>query len=165
MAFPFPTHFTALLNPALKASIDALIPTEASHGAAVDACVELATLCDHAVARDYFHPGIEKFLQMTKAQPPLPHAEGYGAAMVKLHNLSLRNDQTVQEWKEWKEEVDPIIVKMKVCVEKLREIFDDRDVKDFLAIERGVRDREMASGVEDEKRDIQDARVDHEVSG
>lgn len=130
-----------------------MIPTEASHGAAVDACVELATLCDHAVARDYSHPGIEKFLQMTKAQPPLPHAEGFDAAMVKLDALSLKNDWTVQEWKEWKEEVDPVIVKMKVCVEKLQEIFDDEDVKDFLAVERGVRDRETA--VEDEKRDIQ----------
>lgn len=100
---------------------------------------------------------------MTKAQPPLPHAEGFDAAMVKLHNLSLKNDQTVQEWKEWKEEVDPVIVKMKVCVEKLREIFHDEDVKDFLAVEREVRNREMT--VEDDKRDIQEARVDHEVSG
>ena len=147
------THSRHPVNAELKNVLASLDPVLASHEAVLRACRHIVALTDHAVARGFFHPGIDRFRKLMKGVPVLPrapHGSVFDQAMDDLRIIvSLEHERKLREWKE---KAPPLVAKMKACEESLKTIMDERAVKQFVAIEEEVLRRE-------DGRSSQQARV------
>ncbi|KAL9135018.1 MAG: hypothetical protein Q9175_003789 [Cornicularia normoerica] len=133
---PVATRFSGYPNYTFSAFLDSKVnPIVDSHGALVEICREVEILCQHAAARGYSHPGIQKFQQCMTERPPKPHAQKFNAAVLKFGGLDVRDIDQVHRWQE---EIVPVIASMDTCEERLRTALNEKVVKAFVAMERKV---------------------------
>lgn len=119
----------------LTAVVDVLSSTVESYRAAFEACAEVNSLCIHAEGREDPHPGIAKFQRMFFAMPPEPHETRINASLFILKSL---HDDDEYGIRQWKEEIDLEIERLKTATEQMQDILEEKHVKEFLAMERKV---------------------------
>ena len=131
---------THLIPVTLEKLLDTFGSVEASHKMTLDGIMDFAYLYDHAIARRFSHPGIDKFRRMTNEEMMRPfeqstqyHGWKYGHLVTTSKALDKSDEVKVIAWIN---DVDQLIGQMKTCQEKLRKILDDAGIKDFVAMER-----------------------------
>lgn len=121
-----------------------------SHGALVQACDEIESLCCHADARGAYHPAIKIFRDWMKKRLDIPvgqqgpHGQTLNAAVMIYNGLDLKDGARVGEWKK---EVESVIRRMRKCEVRLQRVVRNKAISVFAESERMVvaQEREAAA--------------------